>query len=135
MALLFVWNDSYKTGVPSVDTQHKKLVDLINDLYAAMGRGQGNQVLGTIAGELVKYTVQHFSDEERLMEKAGYPDLAAHKLIHKEFTARVTQLQKDLASGKFVMSVTLANYLKDWLSRHILGTDRKYIPFVSKLAK
>ena len=131
MALLFVWNDSYKTGIEIVDSQHKKLVDLINELYSSMGKGQGNQAMGRILDELVKYTITHFSAEERLLEKAGYPDLAAHRKIHEDFTNRVKQMQRDLASGKFVMSVSLANFLKEWLSGHILGTDKKYVPHLA----
>lgn len=131
MALLFVWNDSYKTGIEIVDSQHKKLVDLINELYSSMGKGQGNQAMGRILDELVRYTITHFSAEERLLEMAGYPDLAAHRKIHDDFTNRVKQMQRDLASGKFVMSVSLANFLKEWLSGHILGTDKKYVPHLA----
>lgn len=131
MALLFVWNDSYKTGIEIVDSQHRKLVDLINELYTQMGKGQGNQALAKTLDELVKYTVTHFTAEERLLEKAGYPDLPAHRKVHEDFTNRVKQMQRDVASGKFVMSVSLATFLKEWLSGHILGTDKKYVPHLT----
>jgi hemerythrin len=125
---LFVWNDTYKTGINTVDTQHKKLVDLINELHDAMTKGQGNQALGKIMNELVNYTVTHFSAEERMMKQAGYADFDAHKKIHDEFTAKVRQMQKDLEGGRKMMSLQVSTFLKDWLSGHILGTDRKYVP-------
>lgn len=125
---LFIWNDSYKTGINTIDTQHKKLVDLINELHDAMTKGQGNQVMGKIVNELVNYTVTHFSTEERLMKQAGYADFDAHKKIHDDFTAKVRELQKDLAGGKKMMSLQVSNFLKDWLSGHIMGTDQKYAP-------
>lgn len=124
---LFIWNDSYKTGINTIDTQHKKLVDLINELHDAMTKGQGNQALGKILNELVNYTVTHFSTEERLMKQAGYADFDAHKKIHDEFTAQVRAMQQDLVSGRKMMSLQVSTFLKDWLSGHILGTDRKYV--------
>jgi hemerythrin len=125
---LFIWNDSYKTGIAAIDTQHKKLVDLINELHDAMTKGQGNQAMGKIVNELVNYTVTHFTAEERLMKQAGYADFDAHKKIHDDFTAKVREMQKDLASGRKMMSLQVSNFLKDWLSGHILGTDQKYAP-------
>ena len=126
MALLFVWNDSFNTGINTIDTQHKKLVDMINELYSAMGKGQGNQVLGKLLDELVKYTLTHFTAEERLMKQAGYADFDAHKKIHEEFKAKVAEMQKAVAGGNKMMSLEVATFLKSWLSGHILGTDKKY---------
>lgn len=125
---LFIWNDSYKTGINTIDTQHKKLVDLINELHEAMSKGQGNQALGKIMNELVNYTVTHFSTEERLLKQAGYADFDAHKKIHDDFTAKVKKMQADLTGGRKMMSLEVSSFLKDWLSGHILGTDKKYVP-------
>jgi hemerythrin len=131
MALLFIWNDSYKTGISTIDTQHKKLVDLINELHDAMTKGQGNQVIGKIVNELVNYTITHFAAEERLMKQAGYADFDAHKKIHDDFTAKVRDMQKSLADGQKMMSLQVSTFLKEWLSGHIMGTDKKYVPTLS----
>jgi hemerythrin len=128
---LFIWNDSYKTNITGIDAQHKHLVDLINSLYDAMSKGQGNKALGGILDELYKYTVVHFGDEERLMLKTGYPDYAAHKKIHDEFTARVVAMKRDFEAGKVSLSLQVATFLKEWLSGHILGTDKKYAPYLA----
>jgi hemerythrin-like metal-binding protein len=130
MAVLFAWNDSYNTGIKEIDTQHKKLVDLLNSLYDAMGKGQANQVMGKIFDELVKYTASHFATEERLFKQHGYPEAAAHKREHDTLTAQALALQKDFAAGKTSMTLATANFLKDWLKNHILGSDKKYAPFL-----
>ena len=127
MALLFIWNDSYKTGINTIDTQHKKLVDLINELHDAMTKGQGSQALGKIVNGLLDYTVIHFTTEERLLKQAGYADFDAHKKIHDAFTAKVREMKKDLDGGRKMMTLEVSTFLKDWLSGHILGTDMKYV--------
>ena len=56
-------------GIPQIDTQHKGLVRLINDLHAAMSAGQGIQKVGKILDELVHYTEEHFSYEENMLKQ------------------------------------------------------------------
>lgn len=130
MAALFIWNPTYETGIKSIDTQHKKLVDVLNELYDAMGKGTANQALGKILDELIQYTIVHFSTEERLFKQFGYPDFVAHKKEHDDLTAQVKKLQADLKSGKITLSMQVATFLKDWLKVHILQTDKKYVAFL-----
>jgi hemerythrin len=130
MAALFIWNPTYETGIKSIDTQHKKLVDILNELYDTMGKGHAKEVLGRILDELIQYTVVHFATEERLFKLHGYPDYAAHKKEHDDLTAQVKKLQADFKSGKITLSMQVATFLKDWLKVHILQTDKKYVVFL-----
>ena len=61
---LITWNNMLSTGVTEQDNQHKKLIDLINQLNDAMQAGKGSEVLGKVLAELVNYTVFHFGYEE-----------------------------------------------------------------------
>lgn len=129
MALL-EWNDALSVGISEMDQQHKRLVELINQLYNAMGMGKGDDVKGTVLNDLVTYTKLHFAAEERLMQKYAYPHFAAHKQLHDELTGQVLRLKERLQAGQMVTSVTLGNFLKDWLQRHITQQDRKYGQFI-----
>ena len=62
------WSDEMSVGVATMDSQHQRFFQLINQLYAAMKSGKGSGVLGTILAELAQYTEYHFSAEERLLE-------------------------------------------------------------------
>ena len=68
----FQWNTSYSVKVEAMDAQHKRLFEIIRELYTAMRAGQGKQVVGEVLHRLIEYTVQHFAAEEKLMEKNGY---------------------------------------------------------------
>lgn len=130
MAVLFKWTPAYNTGIPSIDAQHRKLVDILNELYDAMGKGHANQVLGNLLDELIKYTVIHFSTEERLFRQYDYPGFAVHKREHEGLTAQVKTLQRDYQAGKLSISIKVGTFLKDWLAHHILEADMKYAPFL-----
>ena len=68
----FQWNTSYSVKVEAMDAQHKRLFEIIRELYTAMRAGHGKQVVGEVLHRLIEYTVQHFAAEEKLMEKNGY---------------------------------------------------------------
>ena len=121
-----VWQDKYSVKIDSIDKQHKKLVAIINELYASMKAGKSNDKLGEILEKLVDYTKYHFSYEEDLLEKAGYKELPEHKEQHKAFVEKISKTCKDYAAGKLFMSIDVCNFLQDWLIHHIQGTDQKY---------
>jgi len=124
---LFPWKDEYSVEVAEIDEEHKKLVDLTNQLYSAMKQGKSKDVIDKILRGLADYTVEHFSDEEGLMKKAGYAGLEEHQKVHQEFVAKVETFIKDFESGKLLLSIEILSFLRDWLIQHIMGTDRKYI--------
>jgi len=128
----FEWKDSYSVGVKEMDNQHKVLIDLINQLHTAMSSGKGSTVSGPIITEMVRYTKFHFGAEEQLMTKHGYPGLLSQKAEHLKFTNQAIDYQNQLNSGAVSLSISILNFLKDWLTTHILGTDQKYSDFFNK---
>lgn len=124
------WQPDFATGINQIDSQHQKLVGMVNDLYEAMSRGEGKDALGRVLAGLVDYTKSHFATEERLMTQHGYPGYPAHKAEHDKLTAQVLDLEAKLKAGKAVMTVQVATFLKDWLANHILHTDKQYGPFL-----
>lgn len=123
---LISWSDSLSVKVKQFDDQHKKLVDMVNQLFDAMKAGKGNQVMGDILKSLIQYTQTHFAAEERIMKQYGYPDFEAHKKEHNALVMQVLDLQKQFQEGKAVLTQNVMTFLRDWLSKHIQGEDKKY---------
>ncbi|AAR33734.1 bacteriohemerythrin [Geobacter sulfurreducens] len=123
---LISWSDSLSVKVKQFDDQHKKLVDMVNQLFDAMKAGKGNQVMGDILKSLIQYTQTHFAAEERIMKQYGYPDFEAHKKEHNALVMQVLDLQKQFQEGKAVLTQNVMTFLRDWLSKHIQGDDKKY---------
>ncbi len=124
------WNEKFITGVKEADEQHKKLVSLINQLYDAMREGKGKEVIDLIIDELVKYADYHFKTEETLMSKYGYPELESHKREHELFVQKVQEFVEKEKKGSLTLTMDVMNFLKNWITNHILGSDKKYGPFL-----
>lgn len=120
------WKPQYSVGHAEIDQQHRKLVDMINDLHDSMKLGGKPEDLKRILADLVNYTRYHFSHEEKLMERAGYADLADHKRVHRAMMEQVERLRREVESSRTGFSIKLMGFLKNWLTDHILGTDQKY---------
>ncbi len=123
------WDTSLSVNIPKIDTQHKKLVDLINKLYDAMSVGKGADVLREILMELVNYTKTHFDTEEVAMQKYTYPDYPLHKIEHDKFVKKARELVVAYNSGNTLITRDTLTFLKDWIVTHIKGTDQKYMKF------
>ena len=127
---LFTWNDSYSVSVQQFDDQHKVLFNLINELHEAMSQGKGRDRVGQTLNTLISYTRGHFSAEEAALRSASYPNYAAHKKEHDAFTAKVLGFETTYRTGTSNLSVELMNFLRDWLSDHILKIDKQYAPYL-----
>jgi hemerythrin-like metal-binding protein len=130
MSRIFIlWNESYNVGIHVIDTQHKKLVDILNELYESFVDQTSGQKLNHILKELKDYTVYHFGTEEELFKKFGYPHAEGHLQEHKGFVDRIEEFSAELMEGKSKLTFQLMNYLKNWLLNHICGSDQAYVSF------
>lgn len=125
---LIEWNDNLSLGLELIDSQHKVLIKIINDLNEAMKQGKGSEIMGTILREMLDYTVFHFGEEEKLFKKFGYAEEPAHVREHKAFISKIEEYKEGLAAKKLSLSITVMNFLKDWLKDHIMVKDPKYVP-------
>jgi len=128
---LFRWDAAYSVNISILDTQHKNLVNMVNGLHQAMGEGTGKDQLGEILLNLVTYTQGHFTTEERLMQLHGYPDFPAHKAEHENLTNTVMEFKRRFLANEVGLTVEVMEFLRDWLIKHIQGSDKKYSPFLN----
>jgi hemerythrin-like metal-binding protein/PAS domain S-box-containing protein len=122
-----VWSDAFSVGVPAMDAQHRKLVNMINqlaDCHAEQGVGASSG-FHEILSAMFDYTQGHFKSEEAYLEKIAYPHLSAHEKEHQAFLEKATALAVVSADG-VQDSAGLHDYLKGWLLEHILKSDMQY---------
>jgi hemerythrin-like metal-binding protein len=128
-----IWNASLETGHRQIDLQHQELVELINELTAALAAGQEFDVLDDILPRLNGYTLFHFGTEEMLMAQLSADSAHAngHRQAHRDFTARVDALRTSAAAGEKLEAAPLADFFRNWLADHIQHTDRELVALLA----
>lgn len=129
MAIL-KWTEDLRIGITGIDDQHRQLVSLINELHLAVEYGKGEEVILPVLEKLHNYANTHFRDEEALLEHHNYPEASGHAEEHREFLARLNELQRQYRSLKEVLTVHVKNYLRNWFFTHIQIEDMKYKTFL-----
>lgn len=120
----FQWGEIYESGNEIIDNDHKVLLRLINDLYLEMARGDGKEIVNSTLDQLVDYSKNHFRREEMLMKSIDYPYFEEHETQHDAFIAMISKFLKRTNSDSITLD--MANFLKNWLSNHILVSDKKF---------
>jgi hemerythrin len=124
----FSWNNCFVTGLPEVDDQHHRLVDLINRFGDIVMRPEGasSAELDAVFGELAQYAVKHFTEEEALMGTCGIDPhhVATHRQSHADFLGEVTRMHSSITAGNHAAAKSLLEFLTHWLAYHILGSDQ-----------
>ena len=126
MGKFFVWKPVYAVGIDKIDEQHKKLVEIINDFYSAFVENKAKEKLGEILDLLLDYTQYHFSTEEQLFLQSNYKDTIEHIEQHKKFVVTIKEFINEYKAGSGLITFKLMNFLRVWLTNHIMQEDHKY---------
>ena len=120
------WTQKLAVGVEAIDAQHRELFQHVNRLVSALEACKGEAEVAGLVQFLGDYVVRHFSDEERLMTRAGYPDAPAHKKLHEAFVAEFVKLKADLTKhgASPALATQLNHKVGGWLIDHVGRTDR-----------
>lgn len=126
-----IWDTTLSVGNDLIDSQHKKLVELTNQVETIFNQSERDlrdydEIIRIII-KLNFYVLNHFRDEELLLKEMGYPELEAHKAEHAKFVAfldGITTDRIDLKEEEVLKQ--LLKFLSTWIVEHIKGSDFKY---------
>jgi hemerythrin len=126
------WNESFSVFIESIDYQHKTLFNLINGFYDNLKKESNQEAQISLILGLQDYMTIHFNKEEHLMKKYEYPNFDSHKREHNNFINNVDSYLEKIKSGKLLISIEITNYIKNWISSHIMNTDKAYAIFFAE---
>ena len=127
---LIVWKDAFLIGIPVIDDEHKRLVELCNELYKAIMSSQNlvrKDAVRVALKECTDYVSTHLAHEEKLMQVCGYKDFDMHKKEHTTFTKKILEKCQNFENENFHFSMEFVKFLHSWILSHIAHTDRLYV--------
>ena len=129
----FEWNKDWEIGIPEIDTQHKRLIAIANELYDVATKEGPNfhDNMAKVLKSFLDYTVYHFSNEEKFQEKYGYAGLKMHKVAHDQFISEVDNAIKKIERGASQKDAfVFYDYIANWVITHIGKADPIWAKFV-----
>jgi hemerythrin len=129
------WEARYVLGVPLIDGQHEKLVQLTNDLHIACcdNRDTANECFIKVAREAVNYVHYHFTTEEKIMLLLSFPEYIDHKRSHESFIKEILHHTKMFSEQQNFVPNRFVHFLKDWVLSHIAICDKTFAEYVLSL--
>lgn len=125
------WDKNYKTGIKTIDDQHKELLRIIGDLSDLLTNAHtGDDIydeMVNIVDALTTYTVYHFKYEEDLFHKYDYEFKESHIEEHAKLIAQISELDlSNLDEDAVTFGNKILKFLISWLFKHISGSDFQY---------
>jgi len=128
------WSVRMSVGLKELDDDHKKLIEIINQLEADAGSASTLEGVQRALVALRRYAEYHFGREQEVMASCGYPALESHIEEHHDFIQKIRGVSADYeANPKKVAKQVheeLVDFLKTWLTHHILIEDMAYKTYV-----
>ena len=129
------WSDDLAINVKVIDAQHKEIIRRLNDVVEA-GRAGDISSMRFALFMLQDFLVTHFSCEEELQARAGFPDFTSHRQFHKDFLRTLAELidGMKLNGPNRDFADELAALAGKWLVSHIKGVDGELGEFIRQEA-
>jgi hemerythrin-like metal-binding protein len=139
---IFPWNDNFATGLADVDDQHRRLIELLNQLVRRMAFRDEKPAVSEVLRALEDYAAEHFQSEEKIWRAhfEGDPWLDRHEVEHVDFVRKLAEVKGSGGSDEAIVE-RLVSFLTHWLAQHIIEADKRMaivvqvLPTVSTLAE
>lgn len=125
------WNERLKVGDPTMDRDHRTLVDLANEFAIELGSGCSIKRLNALLMGIEREAQSHFAHEEHLMRLHRYPDAAPHAAAHAALGEALGRFASQLLAAADPYSAEVPAFLEEWVIDHIVTEDKPLADFLA----
>lgn len=127
---LIKWHKEFCTGVPSVDYEHKELINEINEIYTLIDDNTDKESVLDKLGDIYGNISAHFALEEQMMEKHHYEHFKEHQADHERLLDEIQDISEEFESTNFESASALdaaqfKQKLNDWFQVHFSTHDAR----------
>jgi hemerythrin len=110
------WNPAFDTGIPGIDYEHHRLVDMLNEIHELIQHDGAPRKVAGILAEFHALAAAHFALEEKIMRDQSYKGLAARRDIHRRLLDQVRDMMEAHEQGAFRSGMQLPETVRQWLA-------------------
>lgn len=119
------WKPEYSVGNPSVDHEHRELIDLVNRTGAAILDRHPEADIQSSFGDLLRAVSAHFALEEQQMKAYNYDQRSEHKNDHEQLLDDLRDIMDGDEGSPDQTAERLARTLEAWFSNHFKNHDAR----------
>lgn len=123
---ILIWRDEYSVNVAEIDSQHKKLIGIINALIRSIKSIPDEKVVSECINNVFSYIEIHFATEEKYFYQFNYEGTVAHEAEHRAFEIKIKEITEKYKDDTIALAFSLVDYLEDWFIAHTAGIDKKF---------
>lgn len=112
------WSESLELGLPFMDSTHSEFMALLNAFIQ-----MPNETGPVTWLALIEHTEQHFSREDRWMEKTGFSPSNCHTLQHRAILQIMREVSEREQKGEEGILLQTAEELSVWFVHHVQTMD------------
>lgn len=118
----------------SLDKDHQKLVEMVNEITQMLDRGETENCKTKVV-DFIKFVKSHFTREEQLLNKVGYPNVEKHQKHHKELYPKMNHMLEfaELVAVNEKARESLKKELVFFVMDDVITTDLDFKNFISGL--
>lgn len=128
-----VWDEKMKVGINEIDIQHQELFEHTNSLMNAIRERKDQNEVEKVISFLNEYVINHFRDEEEIMQEHNYPFLSFQKEQHENFIKYFKGVEnelKEMTESRTYLMFRIQLLIVDWLVTHTYKEDRHFGRFI-----
>jgi len=119
------WKKEFETGLPSLDHEHRQLVDLLNRLYENLVARGSKETVDAFLGEVYARISAHFALEEKIMRERRYDQYQEHKDDHERLLDEIRAIMDDYDTATEASTREVADRIETWFVRHFKTNDAR----------
>lgn len=128
------WREQLSVGNDLLDSDHKYLIEIINRAENGLRKRSLSEVSDAL-DRLFRYSIMHFSREEKIAVAVGYSHAAHLHESHEGLLRGLDKVRQAVGDEWTDASVEgFGTFLRDWLINHVIKEDMLMRPFLKKFS-
>ncbi len=120
-----VWQESFCTGIPGIDHEHRQLVEDLNEIFDLIDADADSARILESLGNVYGSISSHFALEEELMRRFGYDQYREHAADHHRLLDEIQDITQQFEEAHPVDAGSFKERLADWFQIHFSTFDAR----------
>lgn len=125
------WTSAYTVYVDELDQDHRDIFSAFNTLWQAAADRAARKALQEALAVAYVTMDEHFKREEAILWRSGYPNSQKHADEHQKLLEKLNRIRTKVCHSQSPeVELKTIEFIGEWLSSHILESDKKYARFL-----